>query len=388
MHDLVVVGGGPAGLHLAFRMAEAGYETVLFDSRLEIGSRRICTGIIGTEAFAHFDLPRRSIIGGVQSLRFISPAGTALDYRHVSLLAHIVERSDFDKELALRAEMAGAKVVTGTRVRALSVGPSGVRVETDLVRESLKTDIYKSRFVALATGVGSSLNGMAGLGHPSAFMHAVQAKIRVREPLAHTYCFTGREVAPGGFGWLVPINGYARVGLMADRNAREWFAKLLERISPFRADPGQHVAVSYKRIAQVFSGPSFADRAVAVGEAAGQVKTTTGGGIYYALLGAEHAFQVLSRALESGRNDAGFLADYERQWKAQLAQEQNTGLYYRQLLTGLSDNKLETLFKLARINGIIPLVRKTADFDWHKNVLTSVGRDSLVRRILGLPQEI
>jgi digeranylgeranylglycerophospholipid reductase len=386
MHDLAVVGGGPAGLHLAFRMAEAGYETVVFDRRSEIGSRRICTGIIGAEAFHHLGLPRRSIIGGIQSLRFISPSGTALDYRHSSLLAHIVDRSIFDRDLALRAQQAGATIVTGAQVKNLSVGTQAVRIETS--GESLDTNICDSRLVALATGVGSSLNRRAGLGQVSAFMHAVQASVPIRESVEHTYCFAGREIAPGGFGWMVPVKGYARVGLMADRNAPDYFAKLMERVAPFRTEPEQHVAANYKRIAQAFSGPSFAARAVAVGESAGQVKTTTGGGIYYALLGAGHAFDTLSQALERGRCDAGFLADYERRWKGQLEQERSTGLYYRQLWTSLSDRKLETLFKLARINGIIPLVRKTANFDWHRNVLTSVSRYGLVRRILGLPAEI
>jgi digeranylgeranylglycerophospholipid reductase len=386
MHDLVIVGGGPAGLHLAFRMAEAGYETVVFDRRSEIGSRRICTGIIGTEAFNHLGLPRHSIVGGIQSLRFISPSGTTLDYRHSSLLAHIVDRSIFDRDLALRAQQAGARIVTGTRVKDLSVGAQAVRIK--MSGESPETHICDSRLVALATGVGSSLNRSVGLGQASAFMHAVQANIAVREGMEHTHCFAGRTIAPGGFGWMVPVNGYARVGLMANRDAPNYFTKLMERVAPFRTEPEQHVAANYKRIAQTFSGPSFAERVVAVGESAGQVKTTTGGGIYYALLGAEHAFNALSRALERGRCDADFLADYERRWKGQLEQEQSTGLYYRQLLTGLSDRKLETLFKLARINGIIPLVRKTADFDWHRNVLTSVGRYGLVRRILGFPSEI
>jgi digeranylgeranylglycerophospholipid reductase len=388
MYDLAIVGGGPAGLHLAFRMAKSGYATVLFDSRTEIGSRRICTGIIGTEAFERFELPRGAIISGIQSLRFISPAGTALDYRHSTLLAHIVDRSRFDQDLARRAQDAGVRIVAGKRVRSLSVRPSGVRVEMDANRGSRETGICESRFVALATGVGSSLHRMAGLGHPSAFVHAVQANVPVIAGLEHTYCFAGREIAPGGFGWMVPVNGYARVGLMTDRDGRDQFAKLLERIAPFRLDPEKHVAASCKRITQAFTGPSFADRAVAVGEAAGQVKATTGGGIYYAILGAEHAYSVLARALQSGRWEAAFLSDYERLWKGQLGQEQSTGLYYRRLLTGLSDRKLETLFKLGKINGIIPVIRKTADFDWHRNVLTSVGRYGLVRRLLGLPQEI
>jgi flavin-dependent dehydrogenase len=368
-------------------MAESGYKTILFDSRPEIGSHRICTGIIGTEAFNHLDLPRRSIIRDLQTICFVSPSGATIEYKHSSLMAHIVDRADFDRDLAKRAEDAGARIVPAARVRKLSIDSGKVRVEVNGMDPYRSTKIFESRLIALATGVVTSLNRMAGLGRPSAFMHAVQADVAVRKGVECTHCYTGRDVAPGGFGWMVPINGHARVGLMTERNPRDCFEELLERVAPFRAEPDQPVAANYKRIVQTFSGPSFAERALAVGEAAGQIKTTTGGGIYYALLGAEHAFFVLSQALESGRHDAGFLSEYEMRWRAQLEQEQNTGLYYRQLLTSLPDKKVETLFKLARINGIIPLVRKTAHFDWHKNVLTSVGRYALVRRVLGLPQE-
>ena len=44
----------------------------------------------------------------------------------------------------------------------------------------------------------------------------------------------GRGVAPGGFGWVVPVwrgdRSFARVGVMAERHAPAHFARMLERV--------------------------------------------------------------------------------------------------------------------------------------------------------------
>lgn len=387
MHDLVIVGGGPAGLHLAYRMAAAGHRTVVLDSRPQIGSHRICAGIIGAEVFSHLDLPRNSILRDLQSIRFVAPSGTTIDYEHEGTMAHIVDRCKFDMDLAKRAEAAGAQIVSAAHVRKLFVNSRKVHIETSASGDAGQYPcVFEARLLALATGVITLLNHMAGLGCPSSFLYAVQGEVALRKGVERTHCFTGRDVAPGGFGWMVPVNGHARVGLMAERDPRACFEELIKRIAPFREAPDDPVTGSHKRIVQTFSGNSYADRALAVGEAAGQIKTTTGGGIYYSLLGAEHAFSVLSQAFETDRYDAGFLSEYERRWQAQLKHEQNAGLYYRQLFTSLPDRKLDALFKVARINGVMPLIQRTADFDWHKSLLNSVGRYGLVKRILGLPR--
>jgi flavin-dependent dehydrogenase len=119
---------------------------------------------------------------------------------------------------------------------------------------------------------------------------------------------------------------------------------------------------------------TYGDRLLVVGDAAGLVKSTTGGGIYYSLLSASLAADVLTDALANGDLRAESLAEYERRWRSALNAE----------LTAqrLSDDDIEQLFDLVRTDGIMPIVRKTATFNRHRELILALLKHPPVRQIL------
>ena len=105
---------------------------------------------------------------------------------------------------------------------------------------------------------------------------------------------------------------------------------------------------------------TYATRVLAVGDAAGLVKATTGGGIYYSLLSAGMASDVLGSG-PAGRSPSGAaLQPYETAWKARLGPELKAQLRLRLLSQRLSDADIDAFFELARTDGVMPIVRKTA----------------------------
>ena len=104
-----------------------------------------------------------------------------------------------------------------------------------------------------------------------------------------------------------------------------------------------------------------------VGTAAGQVKPTTGGGIYYGLLCADIAANNLHRALESDDLSAKGLASYEREWKRKLGWELKIGYWARKFYEHLSDRQIERLFNIIKSHGIDKALLEAKDlsFDWH-----------------------
>ena len=81
-----------------------------------------------------------------------------------------------------------------------------------------------------------------------------------------------------------------------------------------------------------------------VGDAAGQVKPTSGGGIYYGLLCADIAADTLHRALQEGDFSAGMLSRYERKWKKRLGRELKIGYWARRMFERLSDGQIDRIF--------------------------------------------
>ncbi|MDA2933559.1 NAD(P)/FAD-dependent oxidoreductase [Acidobacteria bacterium AH-259-D05] len=384
LHDVIVIGGGPAGLRLAYRLASDGCDTVLFDDRTEIGKHKICTGIVSTEAFDRFKLPRSSILNDIRKLKFFSPLGTELEYLHPSLLAHVVDRTAFDRGLAKVASQRGAKIRVGRRVDKVTVNADGVQVEAAAVGKPGERECFGAKIVVIATGVNFRLNKSLGLGLPRDFLSAAQAHIKVKN-LDCTLCYVGPNIAPGAFAWVVPLGGEkARLGLMVQGKASHYFDNLLKRITHYRGTEPETIEVDFKPIAQGFVGKTCGNRVIAVGEAAGHVKTTTGGGIYYGLLSAELAAEVVIEALKRRRYDEEFLSQFEERWKEEIYQELNLGYSFRKAFARLSDRQIERLFTLASMNGILPLIRMKAEFDWHAEVLRAVMRYRVIQNALGL----
>jgi flavin-dependent dehydrogenase len=195
----------------------------------------------------------------------------------------------------------------------------------------------------------------------------------------------GRGLAPGGFGWVVPVwrgdRSYARVGVMAERLAPTHFTRLMDRVSSrwgldWDGAPPRQKILPLSSIAR-----TYRERLLVVGDAAGLVKPTTGGGIYYSLLSAALAAGVLLPALGDGDLSARRLSDYQRQWKARLKNELDTQLSFRKLVQQMSDDDIEGLFELARTDGVLPIVRKTASFNRHRRLILALLRHRPARQI-------
>jgi flavin-dependent dehydrogenase len=127
---------------------------------------------------------------------------------------------------------------------------------------------------------------------------------------------------------------------------------------------------------------TYGDRLLVVGDAAGLVKPTTGGGIYYSVLSAALAADVAFDALERDRLDRASLARYEEAWRSRLGDELEAQAEMRQAVTRLSDDEIDGLFELAQTDGIMPIVRATVKFNQHRHLIRALFRHPPARRIL------
>ena len=165
---------------------------------------------------------------------------------------------------------------------------------------------------------------------------------------------------------------------MTTCDPKRYFVSLLHQIT--RTVDESQVKICQKPIAQAPVGRCATDRILAVGEAAGHVKTSTGGGIYYGLLSAEFAAEVILRAFQKGHFSAHAFADFERYWRTALGGELLVGYYARQLAGSLSDGQIERIFEAANAGHLLARLDGRLKFDWHRRALLAT-----LRSLLGLP---
>ncbi len=161
--DVIVVGGGPAGIACGITLARAGKEVVIIERGLFAGSKNVFGGAIYThsvkELFPNFEteapLERRTVEHNYAILG--EKDSTTISYKKDNNGSYSVIRAKFDRWMAEEAKKAGAYLVEETVVRELIVENGkviGVRTELE---------DYFADIVVLADGVNSLLARQIGL---------------------------------------------------------------------------------------------------------------------------------------------------------------------------------------------------------------------------------
>jgi geranylgeranyl reductase family protein len=380
LYDAIVIGGGPTGSYAASKLAEKGHDVMVLERKRRVGESVCCTGIIGQECASTFNVDRKVILRQVNSARLFSPSGNQLWLRREKTQACILDRAAFDISMAERAQGAGVSYILNSPVKNIAVAGDGVSV---VVFRQGKETIFKARAAVIACGFGSGLGKRLGLGGFGDFTAGAQAEVEA-PGIDEVEVYFG-DVAPGFFAWLVPTkDSRARAGLLSRKNPGLYLRKWLAHLAAQGRIASAEAEINYGGIPLKPLTRTCGERLVVVGDAAGQVKPTSGGGIYYGLLCADIAAQTLHQALEDGDLSASRLARYGRGWRKRLGRELRIGYWTRKLFERLSDRQIDRIFEIVKANGIDEALLKAEElsFDWHsRTILRLIGFQVVARAV-------
>jgi len=376
-YDAVVVGAGPAGSIAALRLAKSGARVLIAEKRPRIGVPVRCAEATGNrEEIGQFvEIDESWITAEIGAARFISPSGRVFE-KPFPGIGVMVDRERFDAGLAGAAERAGAELRTELEVIGLTrCNGNGWNVQ---FRENERPWEGKVRLVVGADGVESLVGRWAGLQSgwkASELYSCLETRIRSeRRPGDGCLEFHfGREIAPGGYGWVFPRgDGIWNVGVGVDpslaerRPARIFLDRLLERVDR----DAERLATIAGAACRSRSLKRIAGAGVLLaGDAAHQGNPLTGGGIMNALEGGDLAGRIGAEALSADDLSARRLGRYTDEWARTVGKANDrylrlADLFYRDY----DDEKMEKVW-----DGVITLFGERTE----RSVSASLLRGSI-----------
>ncbi|MDY6764281.1 MAG: geranylgeranyl reductase family protein [Halobacteria archaeon] len=302
MYDLVVVGAGPAGSRLASEASKRGFDVVVLE-RGEVGKPLACSGHLSGDIWDFLPESARSLIQNeIKGARFHA-GGETYEFYKDETVSYAIDRVEMDKLLAREAEKNGAEVLTNHEVVDLKTEEDSVRAEVKGGKE------FESRLLAGCDGPGSFVRKNTGMKEPKRILQGILAFSDENDDSDFVDVYLD---IPDFFGWRIPRGDSVEYGAASSKHVKERFDRIVSPEEEIRKLCGGRIPV----------GPpeeTVKGRVFLVGDAAGQVKPFTGGGIIYGMTSADIAADVMDP------QDPKSLKDYERGWRRELGREIRLG---------------------------------------------------------------
>jgi digeranylgeranylglycerophospholipid reductase len=367
--DIVVVGGGPCGSYSAYTAAKLGAEVLVCEEHEEIGAPKHCAGHLNISSLRQLGLriPRGAVENKIRGAVFYSPSGKKFVLRCRAPVTYVVNRQLFDRQLAELAVKSGVQYRLKSKVKSLFFDSGSVKGVALKGEERVEANV-----VIDAEGCSSALlkkTGLKGL-EGSMIVRGIQAEVDwvedVDEDMVEVYF--GKNVAPGFFAWIIPRkDGSAKVGLATRAgNPRDYLRRFMEK-HPDASKKLKKSRITYTSIHPIpLEGPlpkTYSGGFLAVGDAASQVKPTTGGGVIFGLTCAKIAGEVAYEAVKRQDFSDAFLSSYQSRWKRLVGFDMAAMLRMRRMLDSLSDSRIEGMIGLCRRLGVDSVLEKVGDID-------------------------
>nr|MDO8076640.1 NAD(P)/FAD-dependent oxidoreductase [Candidatus Freyarchaeota archaeon] len=330
-YDVLVVGAGPAGSMAAMKAAEGGAETLIVEKQ-KLPRFKLCGGNIANWVVVKLGIPEEVLDRKYTSITFCTPPKYEKQNFPVPGAYWGVYRNRFDYHLTEMAVKAGAEVRDGIHIRDVIKEGGAIRGVVTGDGEQIRADV-----VIACDGVYSLIARKSGLWDKwftergeswkdnVAFCMGVEMKLDndiIDERFEDSYViFTGKEIAPLGYGWIFPKDGMVSVGVgsaagMMDKKPDEYLRYFMKHPAAAQFLEGGEVVLergAYIPYRRAFT-PSYMAGLLVAGDAAGMVSPITGEGVFFAVRAGIDAGVTAAEAVQSKDFSASFLSRYEERW--------------------------------------------------------------------------
>lgn len=336
---ILIVGAGPAGSYLAYLLAKHGEKVKVLEEHSIVGSPVQCTGIV-THSIENFFRLKNEVIAKKLDKVVVASRNNRIT---VNVDEIVMWRDRFDRLIADMAHGEGAEILLGHKFIGFN-NSNSIKAKD---KKSSRIRKIKADIIIGADGPSSAVAKSAGLGSSgtnSKYYIGMQAKVRLGMDTSSFETYFGSDF-PDFFGWCVPESeDTARLGIGCLENAQDYFYKFLKKRTGKRDvlcwESGLIPVYDPKKIIQKGS-------VYLIGDAAAQVKATTGGGIIPSLKAA----QTLCDCIVNSKN-------YSREFRKQSGRELLLHLKIRNMLNRFSDRDYDRLLDLMSQEKVRKILKK------------------------------
>lgn len=345
--DVVIAGGSITGLFCAREIANKAHSVVVLEEDYEIGTPEHCGGLVSTSALDQLGIipHKKTFEHLISSAQIFAPNGKSFTIDSKKQKVAEINRRELDKQIAHQAQRNGAEIRVRTSFQKLT--KDGVRTGEGEI---------KCKIVVDARGVSSLINKDRE-GILSSAQYEIYADWIKKEKVE---VYFDQEKYPGFFSWIIPSGeGTGKVGVAGRGiNAADALEKFLSKKGKYSTIRKIFAPIWIKGPIEKF----VSDRLVIVGDAAGQSKPTTAGGIFSCGMAGIFAGQAITKFLESGNKYD--LEEYQKNWKQMFGKEFEKQLFARKLLERLDNQTINKLFESITPE-IVKDISEKDDFDFH-----------------------
>ena len=345
--DVVIGGGSVAGLLCAREIASKGFSVLVIEEDYEIGTPEHCGGLVSLSGLEELGvIPfRKTFDHMIESAKVSSPNGKSFTINSKKQKVIEISRRELDKQIAFQAQKNGAVIKVKTSFQEIT--DTGIRTNEEKIDCKIFVD---------ARGV-SSLIHKDRTGILSSAQYEIYADWIHKGKVEVIF---DQEKYTGFFAWVIPSGeGKGKVGVAGKG------IKVSETLDNILRDKGE-----YSTIRKIFApiwikGPikNFVEgKTVIIGDAAGQAKPTTAGGIFTSGMGGIYAGQAISEFLKT--NNSEDLKQYQKKWTERFGKEFEKQILARKLLERIDNNTINKLFESITPE-IIKEISEKDDFDFH-----------------------
>ena len=354
-YDVLIAGGSVAGLTTARECSSKGNSTIVIEEDHEIGTPEHCGGMVSLSGLQKLGLmlDSNNFQNAVPMARIRSKSASfELSAEKQNVI--VVDRRGLDKQIAKQAEDAGAQIRTRCTFKSITKKESKYTIKTS-------DGEIECKYFVDAKGLGSlkdaSQNGILASAQFEVYAKWIEGKT--------VEILFDSDKYPGFFMWIIPMgDGRGKIGV-AGKGINTSVA-----LHEFIRSKGEKYSIIRKIFAPIWiGGPKSQfvfDRTLIVGDAAGQTKPTTAGGIFSCGMGGVLAGQAISNAIE--KNDDTLLYEYEKSWKSMFQKEFQSMLLARKVLERLDNKAIDGIFSSLSKKAITD-VSNFSDFDFHSSAL-------------------